>query len=156
MSVWKPLIVVSAAAACLGVVPPPAVAEEPPVHLAGATWTFAHNPLLCGGGYIRVGMSSGQPSGWAVVGMNVYFVGPLPLLNINANNSCTINATFHWRNDDTGAQGSLFLPMSGAGFNNQMPSSTGGWFHPGPGRVSAFVTTDAAHYVSATAQAPIR
>ncbi|MGW0179476.1 hypothetical protein [Nocardia sp. NPDC003345] len=154
MRFWTSGVVTVAAAAVAVATAPSAIAADGP-HLRGLTLAVAEDPLRCGAGAIEYGMSSGDPSGWAVLGMHVYFAGLEPLLNIYANNSCRLHTTLHWRNTDTGASGAQDVFLTGAGPKAAMPAAEICWFRPGPGNVVVTVTTYTPHTVRTPARAPI-
>lgn len=128
----------------IAVVGAPVATAQP--HLSGATFALPHNPVPCGAGVIEFGMSSGNPSGNAIVGLHATFVGLGPALNM----PCTVNATLHWHNEKTGAAGSFVVPL-----RSDAPFGAVEWFHPGPGQVIATVTTDTPYFVQRAATAPI-
>ena len=144
MHMWKPAAVVALAVGVAVVGAPTATADP---HLAGATFALPHNPVPCGAGVIEYGMSSGNPSGYAIVGLHATFVGLGPALHV----SCTVNATLHWHNETTGADGSFVVPL-----RSEAPYGAVEWFQPGPGQIVATVTTDTPHFVQRAATAPIR
>ncbi|WP_252189867.1 MULTISPECIES: hypothetical protein [unclassified Rhodococcus (in: high G+C Gram-positive bacteria)] len=100
--------------------------------------------IACGGRIGGVAVATDSLPGLAYVRLNATFVG----ISAKPGVLCSVSATLHWRNLDTGAAGSWSADVSGG--LTDFPAEP--WTHlkTGSGRVEVTLTTDRPHVPSVT------
>ncbi|WP_157170942.1 hypothetical protein [Nocardia araoensis] len=111
----------------------PVTAEEPAFVNIGVIHTFGDT--CYGEGRAGVSSPSGTPG---VARFGISFVSNTPM-----GMPCTFMAFANWRNLDTGAAGTVAVPVSDPG--NRPPATVFAALPTGPGRVRVDVTTDYPH-----------
>ncbi|MFR9752984.1 hypothetical protein ACL02S_18380 [Nocardia sp. 004] len=124
----------------------PARADQPAFVSIGATYTLGD--ICYGQGDAGVSSPTGTP-GAALFGIS--FVNYLPL-----GMPCTFTAFANWRNLDTGATGTVAVPVTDNGALNRLPKTVFANLPTGSGRVHVDVTTDYPHLSAPTAEIRIR
>ncbi|MEN0134998.1 MAG: hypothetical protein AAGC80_07605 [Rhodococcus sp. (in: high G+C Gram-positive bacteria)] len=107
------------------------------------TATVAHG-IACGGRIGGVTVSTDALPGLVYVRLNATFVG----VSTTPGVLCSVFATLHWRNLDTGAAGSWSADVSGG--VRDFPAEPWTHLETGSGRVGVTLTTDRPHIPSTT------
>ncbi|MGQ4616589.1 hypothetical protein [Nocardia sp. R7R-8] len=113
----------------------PATAEAPAFVNIGVIRTFGDT--CYGEGRAGVSSPSGTPG---VARFGITFAGNTPM-----GMPCTFTAFANWRNLDTGAAGTVAVPVSDKTAGNQPAATVFAALPTGPGRVQVDVTTDYPH-----------
>jgi hypothetical protein len=107
------------------------------------TATVAHG-IACGGRIGGVTVATDRLPGLAYVRLNATFVG----ISSPPGALCSVFATLHWRNLDTGAAGSWSAEVSGGVID--FPAEPWTHLETGSGRVEVTLTADRPHIPSVT------
>ncbi|MFF7939937.1 hypothetical protein ACFZC5_09530 [Nocardia gamkensis] len=113
----------------------PATADEPAFVNIGVVYTFGD--ICYGEGRAGVSSPTGTP-GAARFGIS--FANQTPV-----DTPCAFTAFANWRNLDTGAAGTVAVPIRDDTAGNQPPGTVFAALPTGPGRVQVDVTTDYPH-----------
>ncbi|MGK8501476.1 hypothetical protein [Nocardia asiatica] len=120
----------------------PAAADQPAFVSIGVIRTFGDT--CYGEGEAGISSPTGTP-GAARFGINFASSTPVGM-------PCTFTAFVHWRNLDTGATGTVVMPVTDDTAPNKTPETLFAALPTGPGRVQVDVTTDYPHVSAPTAE----
>ncbi|MDV7351688.1 hypothetical protein R4282_01495 [Rhodococcus oxybenzonivorans] len=104
----------------------------------------AADGVACGGRIGGVTVATDRLPGLVYVRLNATFVG----MSTTPGVLCSVSATLHWRNVDTGAVGTWSAEVSGGLID--FPAEPWAHLETGSGRVEVTLTTDRPHIPSAT------
>jgi uncharacterized membrane protein len=124
----------------------PATADEPAFVSIGVIHTFGDT--CYGQGQAGVSSPTGTP-GAARFGISFVSYTPMGM-------PCSFTAFAHWRNLDSGAAGTVAVPVTDNTAWNQTPGTIFAALPTGPGRVRVDVTTDYLHVSAPTVEIRIR
>ncbi|MEU7763975.1 hypothetical protein AB0B25_02465 [Nocardia sp. NPDC049190] len=114
----------------------PAAADQPAFVSIGVVHTLGDS--CYGQGQAGISAPTGAPG---TTRFGISFVKYTPTFG----QPCTIKALANWRNLDTGATGTVTVPVTDSSSSNQAPPTVFADLPTGPGRVQVSMTTDRLH-----------